>query len=163
MLTDAQLDAARLREEAAAKLEEDIARREALAERKIAIAEAQAAAEVKAAAADLAAQAAEAVLTARIAGASADPLIDASLAEPRGRKVQDGARQGAELGARAAVSARAPLLPPLHGEGGSRPRVALGARPRINSARDGWGTRPTSSGAARCPPYRRGKPLSSSG
>ena len=80
MLDNAQQDAERLRVEAAAKLEEDIARREALAERKIAIAEAQAAADVKAAAADLAAQTAEAVLTARIAGAQSDPSIDAGLA-----------------------------------------------------------------------------------
>jgi F-type H+-transporting ATPase subunit b len=80
MIKDAELDAQRLREEAAAKLEEDIARREALAERKIAIAESQATAEVKAAAADLAAETAEAVLTARIAVAKSDASIDTAVA-----------------------------------------------------------------------------------
>jgi F-type H+-transporting ATPase subunit b len=79
MMRTAQADADRLRAEAAAKLEEDIARRAQMAERKIALAEAQAASEVRAAAADLAAQAAEAALVARIAGASSDPLIDAGL------------------------------------------------------------------------------------
>jgi F-type H+-transporting ATPase subunit b len=79
MLKAAQVDADRMRAEAAAKLEEDIKRRVLLAERKIAQAEAHATSEVKAAAAELAAQAAEAVLTARIAGAASDPLIDAGL------------------------------------------------------------------------------------
>ena len=80
MLVAAEADAARVRAEAAVKLEEDIKRRADIAERKIAIAEAQAASEVRAAAAELAAQAAETVLAARIAGATTDPLIDAGLA-----------------------------------------------------------------------------------
>jgi F-type H+-transporting ATPase subunit b len=80
LMRDAELDAERLRQEAAARLEEDIARREALAERRIAIAEAQAAAEVKAAAADLAAETAEAILTARIAAATHDASIDTAVA-----------------------------------------------------------------------------------
>ncbi len=85
MMKDAELDAVRLAEEAAAQLEQDIARREALAERKIATAEAQAAADVKAAATDLAAEVAESVLTARIAGAKSDPSIDAGVADLAGR------------------------------------------------------------------------------
>lgn len=79
LLEAAKADAARLRAEAAVKLEEDIKRRGQLAERKIALAEAQAASEVKAAAADMAAQAAEAVFTARLAAAKTDPMIDAGL------------------------------------------------------------------------------------
>ena len=80
MLAAAQVDAERLRAEAAADLEEDVRRMRDLAVRKIAVAEAAAAAEVKAAAADLATHAAETVLAARIAGAKVDPLIDAGLA-----------------------------------------------------------------------------------
>jgi F-type H+-transporting ATPase subunit b len=80
LMKAAEADVARLRLEAAAKLEDDIKRRGVLAERRIALAEAQAAAEVRAAAADLAAQAAETILASKIAGASSDPLIDLGLA-----------------------------------------------------------------------------------
>lgn len=81
MLKNAEADAARMRAEAAAKLEEDVRRRAQMAERRIALAEAQAASEVKAAAADLASQAAEAVFAARLAGASSDPLIDQGVSQ----------------------------------------------------------------------------------
>lgn len=80
LMKAAEEDVKRMRQDAAAKLEDDIKRRGVLAERKIALAEAQAAAEVRAAAADLAAQAAESLLAARIAAASSDPLIDQGLA-----------------------------------------------------------------------------------
>lgn len=80
MLKAAEADAARLAEEAKAKLDEQIKRRAELAERKIASAEAQATAEVKAAAADLAAQAAEQILTARAAAATTDPSVDTAIA-----------------------------------------------------------------------------------
>lgn len=79
MLAQAKTDAERLRVEAAAKLEEQVARRAALAEQKIATAEAQATAEVRAAAVDLAAKAAETVLAQRLAGTVTDPLIDAGI------------------------------------------------------------------------------------
>lgn len=85
MIASAQADSLRLRDEAAAKLEETIARRQLMAERKIATAEAQAATDVKAAAADLAAQLAESVLAARLAGLKSDPLIDGAVAQMAGK------------------------------------------------------------------------------
>ncbi len=81
MIKAAEADAARLAEEAKAKLEETIDRRTLLAERKIATAEAQAEAEVKSAAADLATQAAERLLVARAAAAKSDPAIDAAISQ----------------------------------------------------------------------------------
>jgi F-type H+-transporting ATPase subunit b len=81
MLANAQAEAARLREEAAVKLDEQIKRRQLMAERKIANAEAQAAADVKAAAADLAAQIAESVLTARLKDLKSDPLVDRAVGQ----------------------------------------------------------------------------------
>lgn len=80
-IANAEADSARLRAEAAVKLEEQIKRRQLMAERKIASAEAQAAAEVKAAAADLATQLAEAVLKTRLAGQTSDPLIDRAISQ----------------------------------------------------------------------------------
>lgn len=85
MIANAQADSLRLRDEAAAKLEETIARRQQMAERKIATAEAQAATDVKAAAADLAAQLAESVLAARLTGLKSDPLIDGAVAQMAGK------------------------------------------------------------------------------
>jgi F-type H+-transporting ATPase subunit b len=85
MIANARADSERLRDEAAAKLEETIARRQLMAERKIATAEAQAATDVKAAAADLAAQLAESVLAARLAGLKSDPLIDGAVAQMAGK------------------------------------------------------------------------------
>jgi F-type H+-transporting ATPase subunit b len=87
MIANAEADAARLREEAAARLEDQIKRRQQMAERKIATAEAQAAAEVKAAAADLAAQIAETVLQARLAGLKSDPMVDRAV-EQIGERLQ---------------------------------------------------------------------------
>ena len=82
MIANAEADSARLRAEAAVKLEEQIKRRQLMAERKIASAEAQAAAEVKAAAADLATQTApKAVLEPRLAGQKSDPLIDRAIGQ----------------------------------------------------------------------------------
>jgi F-type H+-transporting ATPase subunit b len=85
MLREAELEAARLSQEAKTKLEEQIARRTALADRRIAMAEAQAAAEVKAAAVELAAELAERVLAERLRQSGSDPLIDRAIGELAGR------------------------------------------------------------------------------
>lgn len=85
MIRNAEADSARLREDAEAKLTEQIERRRQMAERKIAAAEAKAAADVKAAAADLAAQIAETVLTARVQSLKTDPSIDQAVEQMAGK------------------------------------------------------------------------------
>jgi F-type H+-transporting ATPase subunit b len=85
MIRNAEADSARIREEAEAKLAEQIERRHQMAERKIAVAEAQAAADVKAAAADLAAHIAEMVLTTRLRSLTTDPMVDQAVEQMAGK------------------------------------------------------------------------------
>jgi len=88
MLASAETEARRMQEEAAAKLDEQIARRQLLAERRIAQAEVQATADVKAAAADLAVRAAEQVLARRLADTGADPMLDAAVERMASARLQ---------------------------------------------------------------------------
>lgn len=81
ILANAEADARRMREEAKARLADQIERRRVMAERRIANAETQAALEVKAAAADAAAKLAEGVLADRLGGLTADPLVDRAIGE----------------------------------------------------------------------------------
>ena len=81
ILANAEADAARMREEAQARLEDQIERRRVMAERQIANAEAKAAQEVKAAAAEAAAALAEVVMTERLKTLTSDPLVDRAVDE----------------------------------------------------------------------------------
>ena len=81
----AKEDAERMKVEAKAALEEQIARRAKAAERKIAHAEARAVADVRAAAADLAIAASAKVLAAQTDGMFGDDLLTASIADVKRR------------------------------------------------------------------------------
>ena len=83
IVDDARRDAARMAEDAKAKLAEMIARRTEAAETKIAQAEAQAIAEVQGRAADLAISAAETILRNRVHGEIADRLTEDGIAAVR--------------------------------------------------------------------------------
>jgi F-type H+-transporting ATPase subunit b len=81
IVANAEADATRLRQEAQARLEDQIERRRAMAERQIANAETKAAQEVKAAAAEAAAALAEAVIAERLKTLTTDPLVDRAVDE----------------------------------------------------------------------------------
>ena len=81
IVADAEADVARLREEARARLADQIERRRAMAERHIAAAEAKAAADVKIAAAEAASALARAVMAERLEGLASDPLVDRAVAD----------------------------------------------------------------------------------